>query len=82
MNFRSPVAMGSGLLRSGIILLIRLYQVSLSPFIGGQCRYRPTCSRYFIDALNNRGFIRGTAMGIWRIMRCNPFSPGGYDPVE
>ena len=72
----------SGLLTGGMILLIKLYQVSLSPIIGGHCSYRPTCSRYFIDALNKRGFIRGTAMGIWRIMRCNPFSSGGYDPVD
>ncbi len=82
MSFHSPLTTGSRLLIGGMILLIRLYQVSLSPFIGGQCRYRPTCSRYFIDALNKRGFFRGSAMGIWRIMRCNPLGPGGYDPVE
>ena len=82
MSSRSPLTTGSRLLTGGMILLIRLYQVSLSPFIGGQCRYRPTCSRYFINALNKRGFIRGSAMGIWRIMRCNPLGSGGYDPVE
>lgn len=82
MSFRSPPAMLADLLTDGMVLLIRLYQVSLSPIIGGQCRYRPTCSRYFIDALCKRGLLRGTAMGIWRIMRCNPLSGGGWDPVE
>ena len=66
----------------GLILLARLYQVTLSPLVGGQCRFVPTCSSYFVEAVKKRGAVRGTLMGLWRIMRCNLFSKGGYDPVE
>ena len=66
----------------GLILLARLYQVTLSPLVGGQCRFVPTCSSYFVEAVKKRGAVRGTLMGLWRITRCNPFSRGGYDPVE
>lgn len=64
-----------------LIGLVRLYQVTLSPLIGGQCRYHPTCSRYAIEALNEHGPIRGSWMTIRRIGRCHPFARGGYDPV-
>ena len=64
-----------------LVLLIRLYQITLSPFIGGQCRYHPTCSAYAIDALREYGPIRGSIMAAKRIGRCNPFAKGGYDPV-
>jgi len=70
------------ILRQGMISLIRLYQHTLSPLIGKQCRFAPTCSQYFIDALRSRGVLCGTAMGLWRILRCHPFSKGGYDPVD
>jgi len=70
------------ILGQGMISLIRLYQHTLSPLIGRQCRYAPTCSQYFIDALRSRGVMRGTAMGLWRLLRCHPFSKGGYDPVD
>ena len=65
-----------------LVSLARLYQRSLSTFLGGQCRYIPTCSEYFIEALEKYGAVRGGAMGLWRIMRCHPFSKGGYDPVR
>ena len=68
--------------RRGLVLLARLYQIGLSPLIGGQCRFVPTCSSYFVEAVQKRGAVRGTLMGLWRIIRCNPFSRGGYDPVE
>jgi len=67
---------------SGLILLVRAYQVTLSPLLGRQCRFTPTCSNYFIEAVRKRGPLRGTAMGLWRILRCNPFFPGGPDPVR
>ncbi|MCC6428756.1 MAG: membrane protein insertion efficiency factor YidD [Phycisphaerales bacterium] len=63
------------------MLLIRAYQVTLSPFIGGQCRYSPTCSNYALDAYREHGPWRGTGMTIRRILRCHPFARGGYDPV-
>jgi len=68
--------------RAGLILLARLYQLTLSPLLGGHCRHVPTCSRYFIEAVRKHGAIRGGAMGAWRILRCHPFGRGGYDPVR
>lgn len=61
--------------------LIRLYQILLSPFWGSQCRFHPTCSCYAIDALNKHGAIKGGAIAIYRIFRCNPWAKGGFDPV-
>lgn len=65
----------------GLVLLIRIYQLTLSRFLGGQCRFEPSCSRYFIEALRTRGAVVGTALGLWRLLRCNPWGRGGYDPV-
>jgi putative membrane protein insertion efficiency factor len=63
-----------------LIMLVRLYQVTLSPFIGRNCRFQPTCSHYMIGAVEKYGFWRGSWLGIYRILRCNPFCKGGYDP--
>jgi hypothetical protein len=63
-----------------LILLVRLYQYTLSPLVGRQCRFEPTCSNYFIAAVRKYGAISGTLRGIWRICRCHPFHQGGYDP--
>lgn len=68
--------------RRFIILLVRVYQVSLSPLIGRQCRFTPTCSQYLIDAVEKHGAMRGTLMGLKRISRCHPLCKGGYDPAE
>ena len=65
-----------------LIALIRLYQRVFSPLIPPRCRFYPTCSAYFIEAVQKKGLLRGTGMGIWRILRCHPFSRGGYDPVD
>ncbi|MDO4875928.1 MAG: membrane protein insertion efficiency factor YidD [Oscillospiraceae bacterium] len=65
-----------------LIALVRWYQIHISPAIGPHCKYQPTCSQYMIDAITKYGAFKGTAMGIWRILRCNPFSKGGYDPVR
>jgi len=64
------------------IMLIRGYQRLLSPLLPRTCRYSPTCSEYFIQALQKKGLIKGLLLGIWRILRCHPFAEGGYDPVE
>jgi len=63
-----------------IIACVRVYQWTLSPVIGRQCRFQPTCSNYMIQAVEKYGAFRGTLKGIWRIVRCNPFCRGGYDP--
>ncbi len=63
-----------------MIVAVRFYQVTLSPVIGRQCRFTPSCSQYFILAVKKHGATVGAARGIWRICRCHPFHPGGYDP--
>jgi putative membrane protein insertion efficiency factor len=60
---------------------IALYRLTLSGWLGGQCRYSPTCSRYAEDAIRLHGAARGTIMAIVRVLRCNPFGRGGIDPV-
>ncbi|MGH2839631.1 MAG: membrane protein insertion efficiency factor YidD [Solirubrobacteraceae bacterium] len=61
---------------------IRVYQRAISPALPRRCRYEPTCSRYAAQALQEFGILRGLALAGWRLLRCNPFSHGGYDPVE
>ena len=63
------------------VFLIKLYQKYISPHTGRNCRFTPTCSSYAVKALEEWGPIVGLAMAFWRILRCNPFSKGGYDPV-
>lgn len=63
-----------------LISMTRVYQWALSPLIGRHCRFQPTCSTYFIEAVEKYGAIRGAWRGIKRIGRCHPFHPGGYDP--
>jgi putative membrane protein insertion efficiency factor len=65
---------------AALIGMVRLYQIFLSPFLGGQCRFQPTCSHYFIEAVKKYGAISGSFRGIRRILRCHPYHPGGYDP--
>lgn len=67
--------------RQGAILLVRGYQVVLSPIFGGACRYYPSCSAYAIEALEKYGALRGSWLALKRISRCHPLRPGGFDPV-
>ncbi|MCR5303411.1 MAG: membrane protein insertion efficiency factor YidD [Lachnospiraceae bacterium] len=60
---------------------VKLYQKYLSPLKTTRCPYTPTCSQYAIEALEKHGVIKGSLLAVWRILRCNPFSHGGYDPV-
>lgn len=69
-------------LKKLVLFLIRTYQVTLSPrFSGGACRFTPTCSQYAMEAVEIHGVLKGSALAFWRILRCNPFCKGGYDPV-
>jgi uncharacterized protein len=61
---------------------IVLYQRFISPAIPRRCKYEPTCSRYALDAIREYGILRGLVLAGWRLLRCNPWSHGGYDPVE
>jgi hypothetical protein len=65
-----------------VIMLIRLYQKYISSNTSRSCRFYPTCSQYTIEAINKYGLLKGSILGIKRIIRCNPFNPGGYDPLK
>ncbi len=67
--------------RWAMLALIRLYQLTLSAWLGGQCRFFPTCSHYAGEAIRIHGALRGSALATWRILRCGPFTDGGFDPV-
>ena len=64
-----------------LIAFIRVYQYTISPLLGPRCRYYPSCSNYAVQALREHGALRGLGLASWRLLRCNPFSNGGYDPV-
>jgi putative membrane protein insertion efficiency factor len=64
-----------------LIGLIRGYQLLLSPFIGNQCRFTPTCSHYALEAVQRHGAVKGTWLALRRVSRCHPWHPGGHDPV-
>ena len=63
------------------VLLIKFYQICISPYLGQNCRYTPTCSAYAIEALRKHGLVKGTGLALWRILRCSPWGGSGYDPV-
>ena len=69
------------MLRWTALKLIRFYQVAVSPWTPPSCRYVPTCSQYGYEAISKHGFFKGGLLTAWRILRCNPWSMGGYDPV-
>lgn len=69
------------MIRKLFIFLIRIYQVTLSPVFGQHCRYEPTCSNYAIEALQKHGIFHGGWLGLKRLVSCNPWHEGGYDPV-
>jgi len=69
------------LLSASFVGLIRLYQALLSPVLGQRCRYYPSCSNYSLQAIGTHGAIKGSALTVWRVLRCNPWSGGGIDHV-
>lgn len=68
-------------MRAVLIILLRAYRFFLSPFLGRNCRFHPSCSAYAIEALQRYGAIKGTWLAARRVTRCHPWNPGGYDPV-
>ena len=68
-------------LRTVLIGAIRVYRATLSGWLGGQCRFYPTCSHYAEDAIRSQGALRGSALTFWRLLRCNPFGEGGIEPA-
>lgn len=70
------------LIKNAVILLVKAYQLCIRPLIGDCCRFYPTCSDYSIDALSKYGFFRGSWLTLKRLLKCNPFHPGGSDLVE
>mgnify|MGYP003825871823 CR=1 FL=1 len=72
---------GGCVMRRVLIAAIRLYQRFVSPLLGNHCRFEPSCSRYAVEALEVHGVIKGGLYTCWRLLRCQPFCKGGYDPV-
>ncbi|MEA2291349.1 MAG: uncharacterized protein QOF17_369 [Solirubrobacteraceae bacterium] len=68
-------------LRALVLLPLRGYQRLISPLLPARCKYHPSCSTYAVQAIETYGILRGCVLAAWRLLRCNPFSHGGYDPV-
>ena len=64
------------------LLPIHAYRLVVSPHMPPVCKYTPSCSRYFVEAVRQKGIVYGTLLGAWRVLRCNPWSKGGFDPVR
>jgi uncharacterized protein len=69
-------------MKSIFIGIIKLYQKLISPLFPPSCRFYPTCSEYAVQSISKHGAAKGLIKAIWRILRCNPFNKGGFDPVE
>lgn len=74
--------MSSDFLKKALVGLVRGYKYLISPLLPPSCRFYPTCSAYTIEAIEKYGALRGTLLGLRRILRCHPFCRGGYDPVR
>jgi uncharacterized protein len=77
-----PAAALAAAARGVVLAPIVAYQKLISPAIPRRCKYEPTCSRYAVGAVRRYGILRGLVLAGWRLLRCNPWSYGGYDPVE
>jgi putative membrane protein insertion efficiency factor len=80
-SFRRVTWLAGTPLRALLVGGIRVYRATLSGWLGGQCRFSPTCSHYAEQAVRSRGAIVGSAFAAWRVLRCNPFGRPGLDPV-
>lgn len=68
-------------LNKAALMLVKLYQHTLSPYMGMHCKFVPSCSQYACDCFHHYGFLKSVRLVVWRILRCNPWSHGGYDPA-
>lgn len=68
-------------MKSLLILLVKAYRYGISPFLGQNCRFSPSCSEYAIEALHRHGAFKGLLLAVRRVSRCHPWNPGGFDPV-
>lgn len=68
-------------MRRPVIALLKMYKLLISPFLGQNCRFHPSCASYTIEAVDRHGVIRGLVLGLRRVMKCQPWHAGGYDPV-
>jgi putative membrane protein insertion efficiency factor len=64
-----------------LLAIIRFYKRAISPYLPPSCRFTPTCSEYAVEAIQKYGAFKGLGLAVWRVLRCNPFGKGGYDPV-
>ncbi|HYA31969.1 MAG TPA: membrane protein insertion efficiency factor YidD [Thermodesulfovibrionales bacterium] len=64
------------------LFVLRFYRLLLSPYVPTTCRFYPTCSRYAMEAIQKKGLWKGISLGVQRVLKCHPFHPGGFDPVE
>ncbi len=89
MSTSAPTSPGSSFARAAaravralVSIPIVVYRRAISPALPRRCKYEPTCSRYALDAIRTCGILRGVVLATWRLLRCNPWSDGGYDPVQ
>jgi uncharacterized protein len=64
------------------LVVLKFYRLLISPYVPTTCRFYPTCSCYMIEAIEKKGLMKGILLGLYRILKCNPFHPGGFDPVR
>ncbi|MDY0131734.1 MAG: membrane protein insertion efficiency factor YidD [Desulforegulaceae bacterium] len=69
------------MIKKVFLFLIRFYQLAISPYLGDNCRFCPSCSAYSYQAIEKYGILKGLFLSLKRILKCNPFHPGGYDPL-
>lgn len=81
MGARRPLGLVADLPRRGLVMLLRAYQVVISPALPTACRFTPTCSQYALEAIERHGALRGSWLALRRLARCHPFNPGGFDAV-
>ncbi len=69
-------------MKAVVLAPLRFYRRFISPALGPRCKYHPTCSAYAVGVIERYGILRGVVLAVWRVLRCNPWSHGGYDPPE